>query len=65
MCYEEMIDFDTGSLTPKHLSGAYVLSAVLVAQGLSLVPYRRANPMYFRRMNTQPVWTIYMLQLLI
>ena len=34
MCYEEMIDSDTGSLTPKHLSGAYVLSAVLVATGI-------------------------------
>ena len=34
MCYEEIIDFDTGSLTPKHLSGAYVLSAVLVATGI-------------------------------
>ena len=34
MCSEEVIDFDTGSLTPKHLSGAYVLSAVLVATGI-------------------------------
>jgi len=34
MCSEEMIDSDTESLTPKHLSGAYVLSAVLVATGI-------------------------------
>ena len=34
VCVVKMIDSDTESLTPKHLSGAYVLSAVLVATGI-------------------------------
>jgi len=44
MCYEEIIDFDTGSLTPKHLSGAYVLSAVLVATGIVVGAISKSKP---------------------
>ena len=44
MCYEEIIDFDTGSLTPKHLSGAYVLSAVLVATGVIVGAISKSKP---------------------
>lgn len=44
MCHEEMIDFDTGSLTPKHLSGAYVLSAVLVATGIIVGAISKSKP---------------------
>ena len=34
ICQEEIVDSDTASLEPKHLSGAYVLSAALVFIGM-------------------------------